>query len=123
MRGCYSNSKFYKHEKYLDKCKERYTYETVGYKPNLFYFVVPIELEKIAVDGVQGTPYGVYCHGHWEYTLHFQSGDQQRVGRGFKESIKAKPLHKEKITYIQMESIVRKASTELYETRKKHLIS
>jgi hypothetical protein len=121
MRGCYSNSKFYKHEKYLGFRKDRYTYDWVGYKPNLFYFVVPIEFESIAVDGVKGTPYGVYCHGDWEYTLHFSSGDQQRIGRGFKESVKAKPIHKEKITYIQMQSIVRKATTELYETRKRLL--
>jgi len=120
MRGCYSNTKFYKHEVYLD-VKGRYLNELTGYKPNLFYFVVPIEFELIAVDGVNGTPYGVYCHGNQEYTLHFASGDQQRTANGFKESVKAKPIHKDKITYEQMKSVVRKATTELYETRKKIL--
>ncbi len=124
MRGCYSNSKFFKHELYLGKTKDRYTYETVGYKPNLFYFIVPIELEKIAVEGVKGTPYGVYCHGKWEYFLTFYKGTdreqtQSREGRGLKESVKATHIHKNKITDEQMRRLIRKASTELYETRKR----
>lgn len=117
MKGVYSNSKYYKHELYLGKRINTWGYADADYKPNLFYFVVPIELEKIAVEGVRGTPYGVYCQGDWEYTLHFSSGDQQRKGIGFKESVKAKPIHKEKITESQMRRVVRKAATELYETR------
>lgn len=124
MRLSYSRSKFYKHEKYLGKDMSKYGYVDTSYRPNLFYFVVPIELEKIAVDGVKGTPYGVLCQGNWTWTYHFtgfhRNGEtEERPGYGFKESVKATLIHKEKISNEQMKRLVRKATTELYETRRR----
>lgn len=109
--------KYRKHQGYL--LNKTYWGATAIYRPNLFYFVVPMELEKIAIEGVKDTPYGVLAYGDWEYILHFSSGDQTREGHGFKESVKAKHIHKEKKDEKFMVSLIRKATVELYETRKK----
>lgn len=125
--GCHGRRcKFLKHKEYL--LNETWNPYLSIYRPNYFYFVVPMELERNAIEGVAGTPYGVMAYGEWTYELEFYKGTpryevQTRNAHGFKESVKAKPIHKEKVSDERMIDLIRKASTELYETRKKLYLS
>lgn len=109
--------KYIKHKEYLTN--ESYNqYYTNFYRPNLFYFVVPMELEEMGVQGVTGTPYGLMAYGDFSYTISTSYGEKEIKNHGFKETIKPKYIHRDKIKDDVVLSLIRKASTELYETRK-----
>lgn len=72
-------SKISKHQEYIDptayfeKMRKRHYYHN-GYVPNVFYFVVPSKLVKLAIEGTVGTGYGVIAHdgcrgGHYGYLV------------------------------------------------------
>ena len=95
-------SKYNKHQKYL----HFNTYSLYGWRPNYFYFAVPKELIEIAKDGVKGTPYGVlqvdeHSHHHPIYIL------------------KAKPIHKLSMPMEEAIKLLRKASFETYNARRR----
>lgn len=99
--------KYYKHEHYLKGTKNRERYHK---RPNDFYFAVPESLAELALEGVTGTPYGVMV-----------ISEDATWASGIDMPKKAKKIHLEKVSSFQIDKLLRKASTEVFNLREKLL--
>lgn len=97
--------KYYKHEHYLKGTKNRERYHK---RPNEFYFAVPVNLSALALAGVNDTPYGVIV-----------IGEDATWASGIETQKRAKKIHFDKIGSDQMDRLLRKASTEVFNLRGK----
>lgn len=107
-----SDSKLYKHRRYLGTYYNRYGLSQLKYyRPNRFLFVVPEPLGDVAAQGVAGTPYGVIT----------VSGNQWREIANFTTLVKARPLHTEKVEESNFLRMVRRVGVENITMREKLL--
>ena len=99
-------AKKYKHEHYF-KGETNMFVEV----PNYFSFVTPFNLEKLALEILKDTKYGLYC-----INIH-ENGGNPYATIGCQK--KAQLLHKEKISEKKLFYLLRKASTEVQFLREK----
>lgn len=74
-------------------------------RPNMFSFVVPEELKEIAMQGVKGTPYGVYVIR--------EVGNPGNTWFDIVCKVRGSYLHKNKLGSELTRNIMRKAATEV----------
>src|SRR3990167_2756273 len=103
-----SYEKKYKHERYF-KGESNMFCEV----PNYFSFVTPFALEKVALEILKDTKYGLYC-----IDIHENGGNPYATLVCQK---KAQLLHKEKISEKKLFYLLRKASTEVQFLREKNI--
>ena len=102
------NNKYHKHNSYLGRPS---SFAEFDFRPNEFYFVIPEELMEIAKKEINrmSSPYGLITFGIEKFTDYV----------GFSYIIRAKKLHENKISNDSLLYILRKATTECQELRKR----
>jgi len=102
-------AKYPKHNAYIknDGYMSAY-YKDLSMRPNHFYFVVPPELKEVALEGLAGTPYGLFMV--YEHQGEHPYSDVSCLK-------KPSLLHKEKASDRLRQQILHKACTELQQTR------